>query len=47
MDIVENRRVKLVKVETLINVGDSLTKAMSIEKFRWCSESMGLSTPSD
>lgn len=46
-DMVEDGRVKLVKVDTLMNVTDALTKAMSTEKFRWCSESMGLMAPSN
>ena len=46
-DMVEDGKVKLEKVETLVNVSDALTKPMSIEKFRWCSESMGLSAPSN
>jgi len=44
-DMVKDGRVKLVKVETLMNDADSLTKLVSIEKFRWCSESMGLLAP--
>ena len=45
--MVKDSKVKLEKVETLVNVADALTKPMSIEKFRWRSESMGLSTPSN
>jgi hypothetical protein len=30
------------KVETLKNVADSLTKFVSIEKFSWCRETMGI-----
>ena len=45
--MVEDGRVKLVKVETLMNVADALTKAVSTKKFRWCSESMGLMAPSN
>ena len=45
--MVEDGNVKLEKVETLVNVADALTKPMSTEKFRWCSESMGLSAPSN
>ena len=40
--MVEDDRVKLVKVETLMNVVDSLTKPVSTKKFIWCLESMGL-----
>ena len=43
-DMVEDDKVKLEKVETLINVVDALTNLRRIEKFRWCSDSMGLST---
>ena len=46
-DMVEDGKVKLEKVETLVNVVDALTKSISIEKFRWCSEYMGLSAPSN
>ena len=46
-DMVEDGKVKLEKVETLVNVADALTKPVSIEKFRWYSESMGLSAPSN
>jgi len=43
-DMVENGKVNLEKVDTLKNVADALMKPVSIEKFRSCSESMGLST---
>ena len=46
-DMVTNDKVELEKVETLVNVANALTKPMSIEKFRWCSESMGLLDPSN
>ena len=46
-DMVEDDKVKLEKVETLVNVVDALTKLVSIEKFRWCSQSMGLLAPSN
>ena len=46
-DMVEDGKVKLEKVETLVNIFDALTKPVSTEKFRWCSESMGLSAPSN
>ena len=42
-DMIEDSKGKLEKVETLMNVFDALTKPVSIEKFRWCLESMGLS----
>jgi hypothetical protein len=40
-DMVEEK-VLLIKVNTLNNVADSLTKSVSIEKFSWCRESMGI-----
>ena len=41
--MVDDSKVKIEKIETLVNVADALTKPMSTEKFIWCSESMGLS----
>jgi hypothetical protein len=41
-DIVEEKKVLLMKVDTLKNVADSLTKSVSIEKFSWCRGSMGI-----
>lgn len=41
-DMVEDGRVNLIKVETLMNVADSLTKTMSTKKIRWYSDSMGV-----
>ena len=41
-DMVEEKKVLLEKVGTLKNVADSLTKSVSIEKFSWCRESMGI-----
>ena len=38
----EDGKVNLEKVDTTKNVVDALMKPMSTEKFRWCSESMGL-----
>ena len=46
-DMVEDDKAKLEKVETLVNVDDALTKPVNIEKFRWCSQSMGLLAPSN
>jgi phosphoribosyl-AMP cyclohydrolase len=43
-DMVEEKKVLLVKVDTLENVADSLTKSVSTEKFSWCRESMGISS---
>jgi phosphoribosyl-AMP cyclohydrolase len=41
-DMVQDNKVLLVKVDTLKNVIDSLTKSVSIEKFSWCKEIMGI-----
>ena len=41
-DIVEDKRVLLVKVDTLKNVVDALTKYVSTQKFSWCREIMGV-----
>ena len=41
-DIVEHKKILLVKVDTLKNVADALTKFLSIEKFFWCRETMGI-----
>jgi hypothetical protein len=40
-DMVEEKKV-LLKVDTLKNVADSLTKSVSTEKFSWCRGSMGI-----
>jgi hypothetical protein len=40
--MVEDKKVLLVKVDTLMNVADSLMKTISIEKFSWCREAMSL-----
>ena len=45
--MIDDGKVKLEKVETLVNFADALTKHVSIEKFRWCLESMGLSALSN
>jgi phosphoribosyl-AMP cyclohydrolase len=41
-DMVEEKKVLLMKVDTLKNVADSLTKFVSTEKFSWCRGSMGI-----
>jgi hypothetical protein len=41
-DIVEDKKVLLMKVGTLENVADSLRKFLSTEKFSWCRGSMGI-----
>jgi hypothetical protein len=43
-DMVEEKKMLLMKVDTLKNVVDSLTKYVSTEKFSWCRGSMGIST---
>ena len=40
--MVEAKRVLLVKVDTLKNVADALTKSVSTQKFSWCREKMGV-----
>ena len=42
-DMIEDRKVLLVKVDTLKNIVDALTKSVSSEKFSWCREAMGIS----
>ena len=46
-DVVKDDKVKVEKVETLVNIADALTKPMSIEIFKWCLESMSLSDPNN
>ena len=41
-DMIEDKKVLLVKVGTLKNTADALTKSMSSEKFSWCRETMGV-----
>jgi hypothetical protein len=43
-DMVEENKVLLMKVDTLNNVADSLTKYVSTEKFSWCRGSMGINS---
>jgi hypothetical protein len=43
-DMIEEKKVLLIKVETLKNVVDSLTKFVSTEKFSWCRGYMGISS---
>ena len=40
--MVEDKKVLLEKVDTVKNVADSWKKSISIEKFSWCRESMGI-----
>ena len=41
--MIEDKKVLLVKVDTLKNTADALTKSTSSEKFSWFSETMGIS----
>jgi hypothetical protein len=41
-DMVERNNVLLEKVDKLENIADSLTKSVSIVKFSWCKEAMGI-----
>ena len=43
-DMVEDKKVLLEKVDTVKNVVDSLTNYVSIEKFSWCRETMGITS---
>eukprot|EP00253_Pinus_taeda_P012555 PITA_12555 len=42
-DMIEDKKVLLVKVDTLKNTTDALTKSVSSKKFSWCRETMGVS----
>ena len=42
-DMIEDKKVLLVKVDTLKNTADALTKSVSSKKFSWCIETMGIS----
>ena len=41
-DMVEEKKVFFMKVDTLKNVADSLAKSMSTGKLSWCGESMSI-----
>jgi len=41
-DIREDKKMLLVKVDTLKNTSDALKKSMSSENFSWCRETMGI-----
>ena len=41
-DMIEEKKVSLMKVDTLKNVADSLTKSVNTEKFSWCRGSIGI-----
>ena len=40
--MVEEKKVLLVKVDTLNNIADGLTKYVSTKKFSWCRETIGI-----
>jgi len=42
-DMIEDKKVLLVKVDTLKNTTDALKKSVISEKFSWCRETMGIS----
>ena len=41
-DMVEDKKVLLVKVDTLKNTINALTKSVSTKNFYWCRETMGI-----
>jgi hypothetical protein len=41
-DTIEEKKVLLVKVDTLKNIADALTKSVSSEKFSWYKETMDI-----
>eukprot|EP00253_Pinus_taeda_P031723 PITA_31723 len=41
-DMIEDKKVLLINVDTLKNIVDELTKSVSSEKFSWCRETMGV-----
>eukprot|EP00253_Pinus_taeda_P015704 PITA_15704 len=41
-NMMEDKKVSLVKVDTLKNTADALTKFVSSAKFSWCRETMGV-----
>jgi hypothetical protein len=43
-DMVERNKVLLEKVETLENITYFLTKSVSVVRFSWCREEMGIAT---
>jgi hypothetical protein len=43
-DMMEINKVLLDKVDTLENITDSLTKYVSVMKFSWCREAMGITS---
>jgi len=41
-EMIEDKKALLVKVDTLKNIADALTKFLSSENFSWCRETMGI-----
>eukprot|EP00253_Pinus_taeda_P001895 PITA_01895 len=41
-DMIEDKKVLMIKVDTLKNTADALTKFVSSKKFSWCRETMGV-----
>eukprot|EP00253_Pinus_taeda_P023444 PITA_23444 len=41
-DMIKDKKVLLVKVDTLKNTADALTKSVSSKKFSWCRETMSV-----
>jgi len=41
-DMVEDKKVLFVNVDTLKNTSDALTKSVSTKNFSWCTEKMGI-----
>jgi len=42
-DMIHNKKMLLVKVDTLNNTADALPKFVRSDKFSWCRETMGVS----
>jgi hypothetical protein len=43
-DMVEDKNVPMVKVDTLRNIVDSLTKYISTKNLSWCRGAMGIAS---
>ena len=41
-DMIEDKKVLLVKVDNLKYIANALTKSLSSKKFSWCRETMGI-----
>jgi len=42
IDMIEDKKVLLIKVDTLKNVTDEITRVMSTKYLSWCREIMGI-----